>query len=107
MLLKYPTMHKKSLPQQMITQSKTSVVLLLITSALHETHSQLLPTQAEFPIVSPRKKKRPDTWGKQEQRPKQTDKSNMEETETAGRKKLQNYTCLPLMTMMDYQGPNN
>ena len=27
----------------------------------------------------------------------------MEETETAGRKKLRNCTCLPLMTMMDYQ----
>ena len=75
MLLKYPTMCKKSLLQQTITQSKTSTVLLLITSALHETHGQLLPTLAEFPIVSPKKKKRPDTWGKQEKKPKQTDKS--------------------------------
>lgn len=100
-------MHKESLSQQTITQSKISVVLLLITSALHETHGQLLPTWAEFPVVSPRKKKRPDTWGKQEQRSKQTDKSDMEETETAGRKKT---TKLHLSLTYDHdglQGPNN
>lgn len=87
MLLKYPTMHKESLSQQTITQSKISVVLLLDNLCLIWKLMVNLPTWAEFPVVSCKEKKKTRHWGKQDSRSNKQIKAIWRKNETCRKKK--------------------